>query len=149
MADGFLDRLRQAAASARDAEDAFRRGYAERVRVLERERVFAHRRSGLLEAVAAAVAGAADADEAARRGRDALAQKTGLSGANEAHKVILDRFSPVTEAIDEALNCEGEPDHDAVLARLAEFEDWFAARSGQPFLALFDVYAQETPVVDF
>lgn len=149
MPDTYLARLDQLAFAADCAEAELREDYIARLASLERERVFANRRVHLVKALSAAIEGADDEAAALAASDAVLTEEFGLSGANENHKPIIARFRAVSDAIDAVLNCEGEPDHDAVLAALAAFEDWYQDRTGKPFMALYDVYVQQTPVVDF
>ncbi len=148
MPDTYLTRLDEAARSAETLETEFRQSYASRLAALERDRVFAFRRLNLLRALSAAIEGADDEKAAIAAGVRVLRDEIGLSEGVEGHKAVIDRFAPVSDAVDTALNCE-EPDHEAVLNALKAFEDWYQARTGQPFLALFDTYVPQTPVVDF
>lgn len=149
LAETFLSRLADDAAAGDRAEAELRREFGERLAQVERERVFANRRLHLMRCLAAAVEGAEDDAAALAAGDRVIEAEFGLSRASEAHGVIMDRFRPVADAVDTLLNCEAEPDHAAVLGALASFEQWYEAHTGKPFLALYDVYRAQTPVVDF
>jgi hypothetical protein len=149
--DDILLHLGTAAAEASLAEDEYRRNHAERLRVLERSRVFAYRRLNLVRDLVAAVRGTEDGDAAVAAAETVLSREFGLGRGSEAHRAVLDRFVPVIEALDLAVNGDEEDrvGIDTVLKALADFEAWYEARGGSPFLALYDVYVPQTPVVDF
>ncbi len=149
MPDTYLARLQADAFAADKAEGEVRKEYIARLTSLERERVFANRRLHMMQALSAAIEGADDEAKALAASDAVLTEEFGLSGGNDGHKVVIERFRTVSDAIDAVLNCEGEPDHAAVLTALAEFEGWYLDRTGKPFMALYDVYVQQTPVVDF
>ncbi len=149
LPETYLTRIAVAAREAENAEAEFRKSYTERLGALERARVFAHRRHALLKALSSAIEGADDLDAAFRAGELVLEQEFGLSSSSEAHKAILLAFRPVSDEIDTILNCEDEPDHSSVISALEEFERWYEAHTGSQFMALYDVYVQATPVVDF
>ena len=149
LAETYLTRLAGAASDSDRAEADLRREFGERLAVVERERVFANRRLHLMRALSAAVEGADD-DAAAHAASDrVLNEEFGLGRGSEAHAAIMDRFRIVADTVDELLNCEGEPDHAGVIAALASFESWYEGHTGKPFMALYDVYRTQTPVVDF
>lgn len=145
----YLTRSAAAAREAELAETDFRRRYTEELAAFEKKRINAFRRNTLLKALSSAIEGAEDEKAAFAAGERVLTEEFGLEASNEAHKPILEAFRPVSDAIDTILNCEDEPDHEAVLTALETFEKWYEARSGTPFMALYDSYSPETPVVDF
>lgn len=149
LPDTYLARLNAAAEAAGRAEDDFRKSYASQLQALERARVFANRRFNLVRELSRAIEGADDGPAAIKAGERILAENFSLSGSNPAHTEILAAFARVSDEIDTALNCEGEPQPDVVLQSFAEFEQWYEARTGTPFMALYDVYVPQTPVVDF
>ena len=65
---GFLAALELAAKHSAQAEDEFRRDWAERLKALERERAFAHRRLNFMRAIGDAV-GKTESEEIARGNR--------------------------------------------------------------------------------
>lgn len=145
----FLATLDQGAKSAKAEEAEFRASYATRVAQLERTRVLAFRRLHLMRAVTQAIEGADNEEEALARAKAACIEALNLDRRMEKHMAVAARFTPVAEAIDEAVNCEGEPDHQAVLTALTAFETWYEGETGQSVYAILDVYVPETPVVDF
>lgn len=149
MPETFLTRLAHAASVADKAESDFRESYAVRLAALERDRVLANRRHHFMRTLAAAVEGADDQAGAIGAGARVLAEEIGLDPSNDGHRAVVERFALVSDAVDTLLNCEGEPDHGAVIAELETFEAWYLARTGQPFFALYDVYTPQTPVVDY
>lgn len=145
----FLDLLRADATEAQAAELACRTRFAQEVEALERARVFAHRRIALAQALAHAIEGAEDDAAAWAAGERVLAEEVNLLRGTEAHEPLIDAFRPVIDAIDTLLNCEDEATQDSVLAALMTFEAHYKTVTGHEFLALYDVYRPETPVVDF
>ncbi|MCA0404629.1 MAG: hypothetical protein LCH39_00555 [Proteobacteria bacterium] len=145
----FLDLIRAEAARCDAAEAECRARFAEELRALERARIFANRRAALLAALASAIEGAPDDAAAYAAGERVLEEETGLTRASEAHGPLIDAFRPVIDAIDTLLNCEDEATQGSVLKALATYEAKHKTRTGNDFLALYDVYRPETPVVDF
>ena len=144
----FLDAMKQAAERAAAAEEGFRRDYAQRVAVLERERAHAFRRLNLMRSLADAAA-AAEKEAAIAGALTAFRDKLGWSSDSEARTATVEHFRPVIEAMVGALGAkDGEAVPD-VPAALAEFETWYAAAHGSAFWVLFDHYMPETPRVDF
>ncbi len=152
--DTYLTLFSAAAQHAEQQEDQFRKGYASELQRLERERAFAHRRHGLMQRIGRALDGGTDGEQARQAVERVLAQEFGLDPAIEAHQPILEAFHAVSDAI-EATWIKDPPDSRpmadpaTVPAALAAFEAWYLARTGTPFMALYDVYVQETPVVDW
>jgi hypothetical protein len=144
----FLDAMKQSAERAASAEEGFRRDYAQRVAVLERERAHAFRRFNLMRSLADAVA-AGEAETAVARGLAVFRDKLGWAGDSEARTATIEHFRPVIEAIVEALGAKDGEAMPDVPAALAEFEAWYAAAHGSAFWVLFDHYMPETPRVDF
>jgi hypothetical protein len=146
----FLDTLKAAADGAAAAENAFRRDAAERIKTLERERVFAFRRLNLMCSIAERVRVAEDSELAVASSVAMLRARLGWAGDSEAHSAVLSRFAPVAEAVFARL---ASPDEEApnadVIKSLAEFERWYAESHATSFWVLFDQYVTETPVVDF
>ena len=149
--DDILRHLETAAAGASRAEDDYRRSHADRLKLLERDRVFAYRRLNLVRDLIGAIRGAEDGDAAVSAAEALLRREFGLSREREAHATVLERFVPVTEALDLMVNGDEEErvGSDVAAKALATFEAWYEAHSGTPFLALFDIYVTQTPVVDF
>jgi hypothetical protein len=147
--DTFLTLLKAETVAAEAAEGEFRRSYYEQLQALERARSFAHRRLHFAEKLTAAIDGAEDDAQAIAAGARLLAEEFGLEAANPAHQPVFEAFRAVSDAVDTVLNCEGEPNPALVRDALKTFETWYETRSGQPLFALYDVYVQQTPVVDF
>jgi hypothetical protein len=145
----FLDLIRAEAAHCDAAEAECRARFADELRGLERARIFANRRAALAGALAAAIEGAGDDAAAYAAGERVLEEETGLTRASEAHAPLIDAFRPVIDAIDTLLNCEDEASQESVPEALAAYEAMYKTRTGGEFLALYDVYRPETPVVDF
>jgi hypothetical protein len=144
----FLDAMKQSAERAAAAEEGYRRDYAQRVAVLERERAYAFRRLNLVRSLADAVA-TAEKEAAVASALAVFRDKLGWAGDSEARTATTEHFRPVVEAIVEALGAKDGEAMPDVPAALAEFEAWYAAAHGSAFWVLFDHYMPETPRVDF
>lgn len=141
--DACLETLTAVARSANAAELDHQREAALRAAELKRARAFAWRRVNLLRAVAGAMRGAEDAAAAEAAGTAALLREAGWGGAAEAERAAASRFLPVIAAIRAAGEAEADP-----AAALADFEAWYAAERGAPFLALMEREIVELPLVD-
>ncbi len=146
----FLDSLELAAEQAAQAEDAFRREWAERAKALERERAFAYRRSNFMRAIAEAVALAESEEIAVAAATAVMRTKLGWSSDSEARTDALSRFAPVAQQVFASL---APADDDAprpdVVRALTEFETWYRVAHPNPFWILFEHSMPETPLVDF
>jgi hypothetical protein len=144
----YLIRLEALASAAGVRELEFRTSVAAETARLERERQFAYRRLDLLRTLAGAAASAATPEQARSHALAALQRELGWNTETEARKMVLAAIAPVLEA----MRREGEPGGEAgpsVEEVMAEFEAWYAASFGSPFLAHFDVELPELPVVEF
>jgi hypothetical protein len=139
----YLDQLTATARAANLAEQEHARQAAARAAELRTERAYAWRRLNLMRAVAAAVRDGEEA-EAAAAGRAAFLAAVGWSGAAEGERAVADRFAPVAAAVRAAAG--DEPADPA--AALADFEAWYAAERGVPFLALMEREIVELPLVE-
>jgi hypothetical protein len=139
----YLDQLTETAKAANVAEQEHARQAAARAAELRSERAFAWRRVNLLRSIGAAVKDGEEA-EAAVAGRAAFLTAVGWSGTAEAESVVADRFAPVAAAVRAA--SRDEPADPA--AALADFEAWYAAERGTPFLALMEREVVELPLVE-
>lgn len=133
------------------AEDEFRRGIAERMKELEKQRSFAFRRLHLMKEVAGVITQAESEEIAIAGATVVLRAKLGWMNDSEARSEVLSRFAPVAQAMFASLvpsadDNEEKPD---VIETLGEFEAWYAATHPNPFWILFENYMPETPVVDF
>jgi hypothetical protein len=150
-ASSFLDALKLAAEQAGRAEDDFRRQIAERTKMLERERAFAHRRLNFMRAIADAAATAETEDIAVAAATAIMRTKLGWADDSEARDAVLSRFAPVAQEVFASLSPaedEKAPPPD-VVAALAEFETWYRETHPNVFWVLFEHYMPETPRVDF
>ena len=150
-APSYLDTLKLSAERCAAAEDEFRRGIAERIRELERERSFAFRRLNLMKDVAAAIAGVESEEIAVAAAMTVLRVKLGWGSDSEARMEVVSSFAPVARAMFASLapsegDDEAKPD---VIKALADFEAWYEKTHPHPFWFLFENYMPETPVVDF
>jgi len=133
------------------AEDEFRRGIAERMKELEKQRSFAFRRLHLMKEVAGVITQAESEEIAIAGATVVLRAKLGWVNDSEPRSEVLSRFAPVAQAMFASLvpsadDNEEKPD---VIETLGEFEAWYAATHPNPFWILFENYMPETPVVDF
>ena len=147
--DRLLDHYALAARRGDREEAEFRDNYYATLKRLERARVLAHRRHDLVGKVSRAVMDAGAEDDVRARVAQVLRDETGLSPANEAHAVVIERFHAVTDALVAMLEPESETIGGAAIAEVEAFETWYRERTGQEFFALCDVYVPETPRVDF
>jgi hypothetical protein len=147
----FLHTLEVAANQTARAESDFRRDLAERVKALERERAFSHRRLNFMRAIADAIA-AAESEEIAVAAAAAVMQaKLGWSTDSDARTEVLSHFVPVVQQVLASLapaTEDGAPLPD-VLEALTEFETWYRETHPNPFWMLFENQMPETPLVDF
>jgi hypothetical protein len=150
-AASFIDVLKRSADQSSVAEDEFRRGIAERMKELEKQRSFAFRRLHLMKEVAGVITQAESEEIAIAGATVVLRAKLGWVNDSEARSEVLSRFAPVAQAmfasiVPSADDNEEKPD---VIETLREFEAWYAATHPNPFWILFENYMPETPVVDF
>jgi hypothetical protein len=144
----LLQALAAAADDADRAERQYRHEAAQRIAAFEQERAFAFRRLGLVRELADAIA-TADAEESAVGIAAAILRgKLGWGSDSEARSEVLERFSPVAQALFRSLGGEDEP-VPAPQDALAAFEQWYADSRKTPFWLLFERYVQQTPLVDF
>jgi hypothetical protein len=143
----FLDALRLAAEQAERAEEQFRREIAERVKLLDREREFAHRRLNFMRTISEAIA-ATESEEIAVAAGLAVAR---WSNDSEARTEVLAHFSSVIRELFASLTPDrGEGSSPADMARaLDEFEMWYRSTHSDAFWIHFEHYIPETPRVDF
>ena len=150
-AASFIDVLKRSADQSSVAEDEFRRGIAERMKELEKQRSFAFRRLHLMKEVAGVITQAESEEIAIAGATVVLRAKLGWVNDSEARSEVLSRFALVAQAMFASLvpsadDNEEKPD---VIETLREFEAWYAATHPNPFWILFENYMPETPVVDF
>jgi hypothetical protein len=148
---GFLAALELAATQSAQAENEFRRDWAERLKVLERERAFAHRRLNFMRAITDAVATTESEEIAVAAATAAMRAKLGWWDESEARTQVLSRFAPVAQQMFASLAPvveEKAPPPD-VLAVLSQFETWYRETHPHPFWMLFENEMPQTPLVDF
>lgn len=154
-ADFIADFNARAVAAQREEID-FRQNIAAEITKRERRRQFAFRRLDLAKTMAAAAHGAKDQADAVSQQLAALKRELDWHSDSEARTRVLDAWRPVAEAIWLGIAPEEGSEQprqaaapDAVALALAEFETWYEAKHGSPFLALLDVEIQELPLVEF
>lgn len=146
----FLETLTAEASQAEIAELEFRKSVASEIATRERRRQFAYRRLDLAGTMLSAVRSAETVEAAQAAGTSALKRELGWNTETEARKAVLAAWSPVVAAIWNSLQEAPTPQSSpAPVAAMAQFETWYAAKHGQPFLATFDVELPELPVVEF
>lgn len=144
----FLAELDRLATEAQTEEIRFRKSFAEEVAKRERARAFAFRRASFLGRMTAA-ARAAETEEAAVSAQvAAFRSELGWHGDGETRTRILAAWTAVAQAVWKALRPEPEGEADPVRA-MADFETWYEAEIGSPFLAVFDQEPFEAPLVEF
>ena len=150
-ASPFLDALKLAVEKAERAEDQFRREVAERVKMLDRERAFAHRRLNFMRAISEAIATVESEEIAVAAGLAVARTKLGWSDDSEARTEVLSHFSSVVRELFAGLapDRDGKPAAANVARALDEFETWYRSTHPNAFWVLFEHYMPETPVVDF
>lgn len=148
-ASGLIARFERAAEAAREAESAYRRMAAERIAVLEHERSTAFRRLNLLRSAIKAIVEAEDPEKAAARARFVIAGALGWDEPGPRQTLVLDRLTPVIEALEAILKAGENSETTGAEAALRTFETWYREEIGGDFYALFDRYMPETPRVDF
>jgi len=142
----YLETLQAVAKAASAAEIEHQKQAAARAAELRNARAFAWRRLNLMRSLAGAVRDAENAEAATAAGRSAMFGMVGWNGATKAQRDVADRFTPVVLAVWNACRRQGEEID--VGATLAEFEAWYAAERGAPFLALMERETVELPLVE-
>lgn len=139
-----------AAKAAQAAETRLRKAMAEEIARIERERVFAFRRTRLIRLLASSATGAEDEPAALAAQSQAVCEEFGWSSEAPAHKEILERLEPVGKAVWRcACATDEQVDAAATNEALSAFEDWFETARGQSFYRLFEQHVPNTPLVDF
>ncbi len=144
----LINRLDAAACSASAAEETCRHEAAERIKGLERARIFAFRRLNLVKSIASAMNGAKDRDEAMAWGASAFLREVNWTGASESQRDVLGRFEHITDAIWRMHQGESEAGNKELEHELAAFEKWFEENRNGAFLSLMDGEVLELPLVE-
>jgi hypothetical protein len=166
--DQLMSRLQADCTAAETAERTVRASVDAQIKAAERARAFAWRRLNALTDMAREARRESDREAAVERQLEALFREIGwieqgLSELGEGAQPLIDRLRPVAEALhaqahppppsddaadDDAKAVEPEPVVDP-LSAFREFENWYEAERGQPFLQVFERYVPPTPVVEF
>ena len=148
---GFLAALELAAKHSAQAEDEFRRDWAERLKALERERAFAHRRFNFMRAIAEAVATAESEEIAVAAATAAMLAKLGWWDESDARTEVLSRFVPVAQQVFAGFApvVQEEAPPPDILGALTAFEMWYRETHPHPFWVLFENQMPDTPLTDF
>ena len=132
----FLHTLELAAEQTAEASN-LRRDLAERVKTLERERAFAHRRLNFMRAITDAVATTESEEIAVAAATGVMRAKLGWSSDSDARTDVLLHFMPVVQRVFAGFATtadDGAPLPD-VLDALTEFETWYR---GAPSKSVLD-----------
>jgi len=147
----FLSTLELAAKQSAQSEKDFRREWAERIKNLERERAFAHRRLNFMRAIVDALASAESEEIAVAAATAVMRAKLGWASDSDARAEVLARFVPVARQVFVSLlpaADDGGPFADIIHA-LNEFETWYCETHPSSFWMLFENQMPETPLIDF
>ena len=147
----FLHTLELAAEQTAQTESDFRRDLAERVKTLERERAFAHRRLNFMRAISDAVATTESEEIAVAAATGVMRARLGWLSDSDARTDVLSHFMPVVQRVFASFAPaaeDGAPLRD-VLSALTEFETWYRETHQNPFWMLFENQMPDTPLVDF
>jgi hypothetical protein len=156
----LIARLEADCTAAERTERAVRAETEARLREVERARAFAWRRLNVLKDMVRVAASEPDRTVAVERQLAGLFRDIGwiegsLDELGPGALPLLDRLRPIAEALHDASH-PAEPAEPAaatvdvdVLAAFLEFEMWFEAERGQPFLQVFERYMPPTPLVEF
>lgn len=174
----YFSALEQAAATAANAEHAFKVEAQIRGQALAAARAEAFRRMNFLKGLAGSLGAAADEQDAVRAARAYLCNRLGWEEMTAARTDVLEHFGDVARAVHGAIAGpppEGAPEGSQPAApkdtlaqasgvqdmpmqdmpmqdpsaAMAAFEAWYSATRETPFWHLFEHYMPETPLVDF
>jgi hypothetical protein len=159
-AENLIARLQADCTAAETAERSVRASVDAQIKAAEQARAFAWRRLNALSDMARAAAREPEREAAVEGQLVALFREigwieSGLSELGEGAQPLIERLRPVAEALHAQAHPvpdEKEPDPAAAIDPLAAFRDfeaWYEAERGQPFLIVFERYMAPTPVVEF
>jgi len=159
-AEDLIARLKADCTAAETAERSVRASVDAQIKAAEQVRAFAWRRLNALTDMARAAAREPDREAAVEGQLVALFREIGwieggLAELGEGAQPLVERLRPVAEALHARAHPapeEKEPDPAAAIDPLAAFRDfeaWYEAERGQPFLQVFERYMAPTPVVEF
>ena len=159
-AETLIARLQADCTAAETAERSVRASVDAQIKAAEQARAFAWRRLNALSDMARAAACEPDREAAVEGQLVALFREigwveSGLAELGEGAQPLVERLRPVAEALHAQAHPaaeDKEPDPAAAIDPLAAFRDfeaWYEAERGQPFLQVFERYMAPTPVVEF
>ena len=159
-ADDLIARLKADCTAAETAERSVRASVDAQIKAAEQARAFAWRRLNALTDMARVAAREPDREAAVEGQLVALFREigwieSGLAELGEGAQPLVERLRPVAEALHAQAHPtpeDKEPDPAAAIDPLAAFRDfeaWYEAERGQPFLTVFERYMAPTPVVEF
>lgn len=158
--EDLIARLKADCTAAETVERSVRASVDAQIKAAEQARAFAWRRLNALTDMARAAAREPDREAAVEGQLVALFREigwieSGLSELGEGSQPLVERLRPVAEALHAQAHPapeDKEPDPAAAIDPLAAFRDfeaWYEAERGQPFLVVFERYMAPTPVVEF
>ncbi len=150
-----LNALMAEARQAEAAEEAYRKQAAREIERLSLARAHAYRRYHTMRMLTEAASQCATTEEACAMQWAALCNRLSWEDdESETRRSIKEALQPVFRAVD----CQFRPLREGTekgaelpdpVHSIKTFEAWYEARMGRSFWHVFDVYAPETPVVDF
>jgi len=157
--ENLIARLQADCTAAESAERAVRASVDAQIKAAEQARAFAWRRLNALSDMARAAAREPDREAAVEGQLVALFREigwieSGLAELGEGAQPLVERLRPVAEALHAQAHPMPDEKEDPAavidpLAAFRDFEAWYEAERGQPFLQVFERYMAPTPVVEF
>ena len=146
--------------AAEKAEREIRASVDAQIKAAETARAFAWRRLNALKDMARIAAVESDPEISIDRQLVALFREIGwvetaLAELGEGAQPLIDKARPIAQALhDQAYPApakDGEPPPAPIdpIAAFRDFETWYEAERGQPFLKAYERYTPPTPVVEF
>ena len=164
--DILIARLQADCTAAEAAERAVRAEVDVRIKGAETARAFAWRRLNMLSDMARIAAVEAECDVAVERQLVALFREIGwidegLGELSESAQPLVGRLRPIAEALHAQAHPPAAGDDNGGVAEslprppldpltaFRDFEAWYEAERGLPFLQAFERYVPQTPLVEF
>jgi hypothetical protein len=158
--EDLIARLQADCTAAEQAERTIRASVDAQIKAAQDARAFAWRRLNAISDMAKVAEREPDAEASIEGQLVALFREigwieSGLAELGEGAQPLIDRLRPVAEALhaqaypapdgkDEGPAAEVDP-----LKAFRDFEVWYEAERGQPFLQVFERYVPPTPLVEF
>ncbi|SJZ92885.1 hypothetical protein SAMN02745126_02918 [Enhydrobacter aerosaccus] len=160
--ESLIDRLQADCTAAEAAERSIRASVDAQIKAAEQARAFAWRRLNALSDMARVAALEPERELSVERQLVALFREIGwvendLAELGEGARPLIGALRPIAEALHAQAHPpaeEGDSNADKPapvdpIAAFREFEAWYEAERGQPFLQVFERYVPPTPVVEF